>query len=111
MVVGLHLMTMQGVVLGSGVESTAVLSDFSQASLLKGENENSVDLLTLTSFILSQIYVADTAAVFPTLPFLRLSPSLRFTKLEVFDKKDVGTHMYYGTFFDSCRTQGRDAKG
>jgi hypothetical protein len=109
-VAGLQLTIMQGVVLGSVLGSTPLFSGSSQTAFAEIEKENSVELLTIFSFLASQIFVANTAWVFPTLPFLRLNPSVRFTKLEVFDRKYIGTHMYYGISFASGRNEGPDGE-
>jgi hypothetical protein len=57
---------------------------------------NNVDLLGIFESLVSQVFVANTAWVFPTLPYLRTSPSLNFFKMEVCERADIKRCMYYG---------------
>jgi hypothetical protein len=83
-------------VLGSDVRTMASSTDSHQVAVQKYQTIGGIDPLTMDNFISSQIFVANTACVFPTLPLLRLTPSLTFDKLDVFQKSDIGNHMYYG---------------
>jgi hypothetical protein len=49
--------------------------------------------------VINQIFHANLDALFPTLPLLRLSPSLDFYRLTACPRKDVATCMYYGEGF------------
>ncbi len=85
---------------GYDLKDIAKLSNNTQEMYQTFQFGNNIDLLGLANFFVSQVFVANTAWVFPTLPLLRTSPSLNFYKLEVCERADIKRCMYYGA--SSC---------